>query len=97
MAISKKQREQAIKDKAADFAESTSNLLAELKAGIEQEKKQPSNKTKKVNISFYANPKLHKELKIISANEDSNINALLLEGLELALKKRGKNMNDYLE
>lgn len=102
MAISKKQREEKLNEKIADFKQ-TGDLLAELQAGIEPAKDNatpPSTNKKsaqdKVSFHLNLNKKLHKELKQVALNEDSSINALLLEGLELALKKRGKNINDYL-
>ncbi len=102
MAINKKQREEKLNEKIEDFKQ-TGALLAELQASIEQPKdnetlQSTGKKSAQDKISFHLNinKKLHKELKQIALNEDSNITALLLEGLELALKKRGKNINDYL-
>lgn len=86
MTISEKKRANKLAELQQEFAEE----------GAKNATKKDIPKNKKVNISFYANPNLHKELKIIAANEDSNINALLLEGISLLLSNRGKSINDYL-
>jgi len=49
------------------------------------------------NIPWYPkSAKLKKELKLLALHEDSSLTALIDEGIRLVLKKRGKNMDDYI-
>ena len=100
MTVSKKQQKTTMLEKiTSSLAEKTAAEMDNIDIEKIKNYKQTDTKEKpkKLNIPFYCpSEKLRAELKHIAVDEKSSINALLLEGLELALKKRDKNINDYL-
>jgi hypothetical protein len=73
---------------------STANIIEPLNNSVEIAE---NRKQKRLSIPFYLqSKKLHTALKQLALDEDSNINKLLFEGLELVFHKRGKSIQDYL-
>ena len=68
-----------------------------------QNDKEEANLTKKPkgkivsNVPWYPkSERLKKELKLLALHEDSSVTALIDEGIKMVLKKRGKDIKDYL-
>ena len=96
----KLQRKNALAALAQDMEEETSERtnVQTLNSPPQEEPKKTKGKSRVVsNVPWYPKSKaLKQELKLLALHEESSITALIDEGIKLVLKKRGKDIKDYL-
>lgn len=98
----KNKRNNALASLAEDMNNKTSertNVNALKQRGVSEENK-PIAKSKSrgvSNVPWYPKSEvLKKELKLLALHEGSSLTALIDEGIGMVLKKRGKDIKDYL-
>ncbi len=103
-----KKRSSALQDLAAEMnvqtfertnvnsveIEKTTETVAN--AGVTHHTKKPKSRSVN-NIPWYPkSKKLKQELKLLALHEETTLTGLIDEGIAMVLKKRGKDIKDYL-
>ena len=99
--MANKKRDNALASLAADMTQETSVRTDVQTLGVPktQETKATAKPKSRVvsNVPWYPkSERLKKELKLLALHEDSSLTALIDEGIGMVLKKRGKDIKDYL-
>lgn len=91
MATKKVNLAEVIKDNEAQqqVADTTITTEAPSSTTISGEKVAPSRRGKK-NISGYFPPEVHRQLRVIAAEEDKNLQQILGDALNALFERRGK-------
>lgn len=96
---SKKQRQNLLEEMQAEMSQSKNNNVMTLQRhNVSSDDSTSTEKKKKINnVPWYPpTEKLKKEIKHLAYDEETSISKLITEGLGYVLKKRGKNIDDYI-